>query len=362
MLVAVTLEQLWDPVPGGTGVAALRMIEAISAHGGVDVVGVAGRHRRVLTAPWAPSVPIVQMPVPSRLVYDSWLRLRRPLVERYVPRADVVHAMSIFAPATRRPLVVTLHDLAFLHDASMFTRRGVGMFQRGLVAIKRHADLVLCSSFATMDDASAAGIVGDRLRHVPLGVAPAAAVDPAEVDRVRRTHRLPQRYILAVGTREPRKNLARLFLAFDRFAIEHPDIDLVVVGPSGWGDDAVPPAATAGRVHATGFVSDVDLCVIYSEALVFCYPSLREGFGLPILEAMAHGLPVVTSAGTSTAEVAGEVGFLVDPTSVDDIASGLHDAVEHGHLRRSAALERAGGYNWSATADRVVSAYDEVRA
>ncbi len=253
------------------------------------------------------------------MLYDLWLRRGWPKVERATGPVDVAHATTLIPCATDAPMVVTVHDLAFLHDPSHFTRRGNSIFRRSLEQIRRRADLVLCSSEATMDDCVAAGIPGHRLRLVPLGV-DAAKVDAAEGARVMALYHLPQRYLLFVGTVEPRKNLRGLVQAI---ALLDEPLPLVVAGAEGWGDIDMP---TGGDVRFIGFVPAADLSGLYAGAEVFCYPSEREGYGLPVLEAMAQGTPVVTSRGTATEETAGGAAVLVDPADPADIARGIAEA------------------------------------
>ncbi len=319
MRVAYTLEQCWHRVPGGTGVAAIRVAEAMGAQHDVTLLGVAGRHAHVPDDPWSPSIPMGHLPVGGPLLYDLWLRGNWPKVERATGPIDVAHATTVIPCATDAPLVVTVHDLAFLHDPSQFTRRGNSIFRRSLDRIRRRADLVLCSSQATMDDCVAAGVGADRLRLVPLGVE-SGSVDADEIGRVRAVYRLPERYLLFVGTVEPRKNLRGLVEAIAR--LDDP-LPLVAAGADGWGDVAIP---SAGDVRFIGFVPAADLGGLYAGAEVFCYPSEREGYGLPVLEAMAHGTPVVTSRGTATEETAGGAAVLVDPLDPDDIARGITEA------------------------------------
>ncbi|MEY2420957.1 MAG: hypothetical protein QOI95_1024, partial [Acidimicrobiaceae bacterium] len=192
--VAYTLEQCWHRVPGGTGVAAMRIAEAMSAEEDVTLLGVAGRHRHVPSEPWSPAVPIAHLPIGGPLLYDLWLRRNWPKVERATGPIDVAHATTLIPCATDAPMVVTVHDLAFLHDPSQFTRRGNRIFRRSLDEIRRRADLILCSSMATMDDCAAAGLPGARLRLVPLGV-DVAKVDSAESARVTALYGLPSRYL-----------------------------------------------------------------------------------------------------------------------------------------------------------------------
>ena len=324
MRVAYTLEQLWHDAPGGTAVAALEVARRLVPRGEITLLGVAARHRRPPAPPWRPPIPVAQLPLPRPLLYESWLRARRPAVERATGPVDVAHATGLVPCPTAAPLVVTVHDLAFLRDPTKFTRQGVRVMRRSLDVIRGAATLVLTSSEASRRDLEVAGIEAARLRVIPLGVdaAPAAAVD---VERVRRHHDLPERFVLFVGTLEPRKNLRRLAAAVAR--LDDP-LPLVVAGPDGWGPGT---EGVVGDAQFLGFVPREDLPGLYSAATVFAYPSEVEGFGLPVAEAMAQGTPVVTSAGTATEEVAAGAAVLVDPFDVDSIAGGA---------RRGAAAAR----------------------
>jgi glycosyltransferase involved in cell wall biosynthesis len=203
-----------------------------------------------------------------------------------------------------------------------------------------------------MLDAERAGIGVERLRLIPWGV---EAVSVTEADRsaVRAKFGLPEQYLLFVGTVEPRKNLRRLTEALEIIGAPLP---LVVAGAQGWGDAGLP---NRSDVHFIGFVPDADLPALYSGAAVFCYPSEREGFGMPVLEAMSYGTPVVTSLGTSTEEVAGGAAVLVNPFSVEDIARGITEALEHREELSRWGLRRAARHQWSDTARMTVEAYRE---
>jgi len=353
--VAYTLEQCWHRVPGGTASAALAVARQLAASDDVELVGVSARHRHLPPPPWTPPIETRSLPLPRTALYDSWLRFRTPRVERATGPVDVLHATTIIVPPRSAPLVVTIHDLAFLHEPAHFTSRGRRVFQRSLDLVRRDADLVLASSHATMCDCAAAGIAPERLRHVPLGVA-RATVDAATVMTMRRRYGLERRYLLFVGTLEPRKNLARLVAAVERLETDH---ILAVVGLEGWGRATPPPG---DRVRLLGFVSDRDRDALYAGADAFVYPSLREGFGLPVAEAMAHGTPVVTSRGTATEEVAGGAAVLVDPTDVDDIAAGIVRALADSDQLIAAGYERADELTWERTAADTVAAYEEVVA
>ena len=353
MLIAYTLEQCWRRVPGGTGIAAIEVARELALRADVEVIGVAGRHRHPPTDGFAPPIAVNSLPLGGPLLVESWLRLGWPKVESVVDNADVVHSTTIIPPATSLPLVVTIHDLAFLRHPDFFTARGNKVFRRSLDIMLNKADMVLCSSQATLDDCVTAGFNSDRLRHVPLGVR-AQTITDSDRTRVRATYELPKEFVLFVGTLEPRKNLTRLIEALGSLRDAPP---LVVVGMAGWGDEA---PSTAHDVRFTGFVPANDLPALYEACSVFAFPSILEGYGLPVIEAMAHGAAVVTSRGTSTEEVAGGAAVLVDPLSIESIAAGLSEALMNIDELRIGGIARAAQVPWSATAEATMNAYREV--
>ena len=255
---------------------------------------------------------------------------------------------------------MTVHDLAFLHEPSHFTPRGLRFFKRGMQLALAEADAIVCPSEATRADAIEAGFDAARTRVIPLGVdIPTAAA--GAIESVRKKHGLYRPYVLWIGTIEPRKNLPRLIEAFRKLDTE---IDLALVGPEGWNEDLQGLIkGLEGRVRVPGFVPHSELGALYAGAEVFCFPSLLEGFGFPVLEAMTQGTPVVTSAGTSTEEIAGDAGVLVDPLDVGSIAEGLRSVLEDGALAArlgEAGRARAATYTWARTAELLVDVYREV--
>ncbi|OMG25903.1 glycosyl transferase family 1, partial [Actinomyces naeslundii] len=195
-----------------------------------------------------------------------------------------------------------------------------------------------------------------RLYVIPHGVR-TRPVTEEQIKSFRTARGLTRDYVLWTGTREPRKNLLGLLRAFALLIEEHDDadgLDLVLVGPAGWGDDAVERnllARLGDRVHVTGRLDDDELAAAYCGARAFCFPSIWEGFGLPVLEAMAYGAPVVTSAGTCMAEVCGEAGLLADPASPREIAGRLAEAIGPAHDELAeAGRERARTFTWDACA------------
>ncbi len=361
MRVAVTMEQCWHRVPGGTARAALAQVRALQGTGAVDLVGVAARHAGPPPAPWVPPVPVCQLRLPTRLLYTTWHHLRWPDPQQATGPVDVVHALGMAVPPRRAPLVVTVHDLDFLHEPAMYTRWGRHFFAGFVRCTRDDADLVLCSSVTTRDDCLAHGFPADRLRVVPLGVEQVAATPEARVG-ARAWLGTDRPFVLWVGTAEPRKNLATLVRAFR--ALGRDDLDLVLVGPTGWKEDVdALVAPIRDRVRLTGFVERDRLDALYAEAAVLCFPSLREGFGFPVLEAMVQGTPVVTSAGTSTEEVAGGAAVLVDPRDADTVAGGMAavlDDPDRAAALADAGRARAATFTWERTARLTLDAYGEV--
>lgn len=362
MRVAFTFEQCWHRVPGGTATSALGQARALLALDDVELVGVSARHAAPPDESFLPPVPVRQVPLPRVAMYESWQRLRLPRIEGTTGTVDVVHATGVAVPPCRAPLVVTVHDLAFLRFPGHATRHGQRFFERALDRTRRHATLVLCPSQATADDCERAGIDAARLRVVPWGVDSTRATSE-EVDAVRGHYDLPERFVLFVGTIEPRKNLRRLLAAWADLR-GTPHLPLVLVGPSGWNENLHTELAALGnRVRSLGFVPPGPLRALYAAAAVVCYPSIFEGFGLPVLEAMAQATPVVTSARTACSEVVADAGVLVDPRSPDDIRLGierlLDDPAGAAELGRR-GRERALGFTWERVGRQTRDAYREV--
>lgn len=357
---AAVVEQCWHRVPGGTAVSTVRTLEALAERGDVEVVGVSARHRRPPPADLAPPVPVRAVPLPRPVLYDLWHCLRRPSVVRFTGPVDVVHATGgAVPPPGPAALVVTVNDLAFRHRPEHFSPRGVRFFNRALELARTSARIVLVPSRATADDCAAAGFDPERIRVAPLGAA-AGLVGADEVERVRARYRLPEVFVLWVGTVEPRKNLPGLLAAMARTETKAP---LVLAGPDGWGVDLAGLLAAAScQVLRLGPVPARDLAGLYAAARLFAFPSLLEGFGLPVLEAMARGTPVVTSSTTATAEICDDPAGLVDPGDADALAAAIDRVVgdDAEHARRSAAaLDRARRFSWAATAAAVRAGYED---
>jgi glycosyltransferase involved in cell wall biosynthesis len=293
------------------------------------------------------------------LLYEAWHYLRLPRVERATGPIDLIHATSLAIPPRSAPLLVTIHDLAFLHNPSHFTSHGLRFFKRGFELARREADLIMCPSRTTLDDCVAFGLDESKLRFIPLGIT-AAPVTRTEIEKAKKRFEVHDPYVLWAGTVEPRKNLARLIRAFGRI---QDDIALVLAGPTGWNQELDELIAEDKRIRQIGFVERRDLDALYAGATAVCWPSLLEGFGFPVLEAMAQGAAVITSRGTSTEELVGDAGILVDPLDETEITSAIARVLADGDLAaglRAKARERAALFTWDRTAELLRSAYSEI--
>lgn len=290
-------------------------------------------------------------------------------------RIDVFHGMDhVGVPFVGKSgkYVATVHDVIPLILPETFTLRHRLVARAALARVRRKADLVIVPSLAVKDDVERRlGLPADRVVVTPEGCEPrfrpAAARTVAEVAA---RYRLPPRYLLAVGVQDPRKNLTALLQAFARLR-RHGDVDagvqLVLAGTQG--RLAAPLARTVrtlgleSAVVLPGFIDDDDLPAVYSGAAVFVFPSLYEGFGLPVLEAMACGAPVVTSNAASMAEVAGGAAMLVDPRDVAGLAAAVAQVLHDERLRerlRDAGLARARRFSWKTAARQTLDAYDSL--
>jgi len=260
--------------------------------------------------------------------------------------ADVLHCTTYRGPVhTRTPLVVTVHDIAVFRHPDAFPRWTREYSRRVVPRVLLAARRVLAvSEFTARELEDVLGIPREKIRVVPNAV---DALFSPEGPRALGD------YVLAVGTLEPRKNLMRTIAAAGRLGIE-----LRVVGARGWGG----VEARGDHVQWLGEVSDEELARLYRGALCLAYPSLYEGFGIPVLEAMACATAVVTSAGGATAEVAGDAAVLVDPLDVASIAAGIEQAIERRDGLRRLGVQRAQDFSWDESARLTVEAYAEAAA
>lgn len=258
-------------------------------------------------------------------------------------------------PLAVRNQVVTIHDCAFHDHPEGFTRRFAAWY-RWLVPrlAQRIRGIITISRFSRDRLLEYCQLPPEKITVIPQGVDPCFhPVDEEAIADVRRKLALPERYVLYVGSLAPRKNLARLLQAWKLVSPLHPDASLVLVGTSSHVFRDAGLGSLPRSVMATGYVAEDQLAAVYGGAEILVFPSLYEGFGLPVLEAMACGTPVITSNVTSTPEVAGDAALLVDPYSEESMADGLQKLLSDAALRAQLAargLERAKEFTWDRTA------------
>jgi glycosyltransferase involved in cell wall biosynthesis len=267
-------------------------------------------------------------------------------------------------------LVISVHDLAYRRYPQYYSLR-VRLLLSLLVPLsaRRAERVVTLSENSKQDIVRECGVSAEKVIVIPAGAPPEFRVveDSARLEAVKARYDLHKSFVLAVGNLEPRKNLVRLVRAYAALrqsgAISH---QLVIVGQAHWQGSVVSREAKelglAGEVVFTGYVPTDDLVSLYNAATTFVYPSLYEGFGLPILEAMSCGTPVITSNVASMPEVAGEAALLINPRSVEDLAQALGRVLADETLRyelEEKGLHQASQFSWEQTARLTLQAYEE---
>jgi len=366
--VAFHVDQLWFEAPGGIGTYVWELFQALGARDpGVELLPFCSRWPHDPSRMWLLSEPPIVVPRSIRTLYPSWAVAGRPRLPEALASADVVHATNPAAvPPARRDqrLVVTVHDLAFDRFPELFPREWRWLYRAGLRAAARRADAILVPSESTADDVIRGSSVDPTRVHVTPLARSLVAADPGPDATLERLG-VREPFVLSVGTLEPRKNLIRLVRAYRQVAPDVPHA-LVLAGATGWHAtelEAELARSGPGTIVRTGRVDDGQLSALYRSADAFAYVSLYEGFGLPVVEAMSAGAPVVASNTSSIPEVAGDAALLVDPEDVgaiaDALARVLGDLELADDLRRR-GRERAAGYTWDRTARATLDVYRQV--
>lgn len=305
-------------------------------------------------------VPVSANPV-RRLLYD---------LPRLASRHDVdLLCVTYTGPLiVNRPMVAVVHDVSFKRHPEWFSLRDRVVLTLGVgVTVRRASAVVTLSEFSKQEIAETCGVPSERIHVTPLAAAPEFSLEGSDDAAVHARFGLRRPYLLAVGNLQPRKNLLRLIEAFSllqaRTDFRH---DLVLAGAGRWGaaiESAIERLALSGRVRPIGYVDSTDLPALYRGADLFVYPSLYEGFGLPVIEAMACGTPVLGSRGSSIPEVAGNAARLVNTESVSELADGIAQLCSQPELRaqlREQGLVRSRMFTWQQTASRTLEIFHTV--
>jgi glycosyltransferase involved in cell wall biosynthesis len=352
-------------VQTGIGRVTTQLLEHLAGRGDLDVsaYAITWRNRRRLGDALPPQIRPATRPFPARLTRLLWPHRRFPSVEHWTGPVDVVHATNYVAPPSRAAVLVTVFDLTYDRFPELCVGDALRYPRLVQVAIDRGATVHTASDFVADEIQERYGLPPERVIRVYPGLGPSSVGDAHRGRSIAGT----ERYVLALGTIEPRKNLPVLVRAFDAVAAADPDATLVVAGPDGWGVDsfngAVDAAHHRDRVRRLGWVDEEQRHDLLAGATVLAYPSIYEGFGLPPLEAMQAGVPVVASSAGALPEVLGDAALLPDPVSVDEVAGALSRVLHDEELQQSLigrGEERARTYDWDQAMPDYVDAYRRV--
>ncbi len=308
-----------------------------------------------------------QRAMPARPLHWSWRRLGLPAAEWFLGQLDVVHGTNFVVPPTRRAArVVTVHDLTALRFPEMCDRPTLAYPDLIGRAVRSGAFVHTPSAFVADEVVEAFGADPDRVRAVHSGIPSHPDSDDGTPKRTA-INLLPKgtdRFIVSLATAEPRKDLPGLVSAFDELAADRPDVALVLAGPPGWGEQDLVRAVSASpfsdRIVRTGWIDDATVADLIGSATVLAYPSRYEGFGFPPLEAMARGVPVVSTRAGAIPEVLGDGAVLVAVGDVGALAGALAEVLDSETSAQelaAAGRRRAREFSWASCAEGLSSLY-----
>ncbi len=367
--------------PTGVGRFCEGALAGLAGREDVDVsaFAVSWRRRRGIEGRVPAGVSTRQRAMPARPLHFAWRSWGRPAVEWFVGRCDVVHGSNFVVPPSRRAArVVTVHDLTVVRYPELCDPPTLAFPALVRRALADGAWVHTPSRFVAEEVVAELGADPDRVRAVHHGIPevrptrPSTGTAAGDGGGPAPALELPEgcsRYVLAVGTVEPRKDYPLLVAAFERIAPDHPDVALVVVGGRGWGaaalDAAVYASPVAARIRRTGYLEAAEADAVLASAAVLAYPSVYEGFGFPPLQAMSVGVPVVATAAGAVPEVVGDGALLVPPRDPDALAGALAGVLVGGPP--VAALvergrRRSGEFSWARCAEGLRQLYEEARS
>lgn len=310
-------------------------------------------------------------PISPKWFARIWQRARLPIpVEIFTGAVDLFHATDFVLPPTlpQTRTLLTVHDLSFVRVPEAASPRLKAYLDDVVPRSVRRSDHVLADSQATKDDLIALyDLSADKITVLLSGVDARFQRSTGDTSAILQKYKIQQPYIFAVGTVQPRKNYSRLIEALALLRQQGLPLHLVIAGGRGWLEDPIYATMRTTRmqeyVNFIGFADDADLPALYSAAACFAFPSLYEGFGLPVLEAMGCGTPVVTSNISSLPEVAGDAALMVDPHSVEAIAESIRALVEDETLRTNLVTKgysRAQMFTWEKSARHLLQIYQRL--
>ena len=346
----------------GVGEFTAALVDRLAEVGDVELLlfALTWRGRGALTGEAPPGIEVSDRPLPARPLREAWLRFDRPRLDQLIGPHDLVHGPNFVVPPSRAVQVVTVHDLTAIRYPAMCTPDVLQFPDLIRRAIRRGAWVHTVSDFVRAEVIAHFPVAPDRVVTVPNGFTPMTRGNAWNGERIAGG----ERYVLALGTVEPRKDLPLLVRAFDAIASDHPELRLVLAGQDGWGAESLHRAINAAthrsRVVRLGYVSDEQRADLMVGASVFAYPSVYEGFGLPPLEAMSAGTPVVSTDAGGLLEVVGDGALRVKVGDVDGFASALDRVLTEPD--RAEALVAAGhrvssAYTWDRMATGVLDLY-----
>jgi glycosyltransferase involved in cell wall biosynthesis len=351
--------------PTGNGVYATRLIETLST------LDNRNRYRLYLAGP-DPAIPQflkenVEVRIMPAIHSSAWVRV--PILfpwELWRRPVDVFHAHYTIPPKIKAKVILTLHDFFWIVYPNHFVSiKRLPITFTIKKAIARADRILVGTSFIKHETMNYFNVPEECLEVIPYGVDSRFFVKASkdQLKKVRQKYGIDEPYILAVGELHPRKNLQRLLKAFVALD-ENDQVKLVLVGKPLWKTrelfEIVKKAGLENRVIATGYIPEEDLPILYQSAEVFCYPSLYEGFGFPIIEAMASGVPVATSEVSSCPDVGGHAAIYFNPLHEESIADTLHRILTDTELRKKhklAGIEHSRSFTWEKTACRTIEVY-----
>jgi glycosyltransferase involved in cell wall biosynthesis len=298
--------------------------------------------------------------LPPKFLDLLWNSFHVFSVEKLIGTVDLIHTSDWTEPPSKIPKVTTIHDLIPLKYPETTTLGIKYAHKKKLAWVKEESSAITVPSQSTKKDLiELLKIEPEKITVTYEGVE--KLFQPQSPDVVKRNkikYQLDGDYLFSLGTLEPRKNLKRLISAFSLVRKKYPNLQLIIGGGSGWGEHLKPQPG----IILSGFIPHADLPGLYSGSLAFVFPSLYEGFGLPALEAMACGCPVVSSNVSSLPEVVGKAGILVNPENVEEITLGIFEAIEKRSELSEKGLERAKIFSWEETARLTFSVYQKILA